>query len=108
MSSLIIRRAWLLLLLLPSPPSPLPAFFPGVPATVSVGGAEDGRTPKALHVAEAVQAYITVMDSLRLNMCAVDQVSTSKPHSSFFFFFLHNLMLAYLTHIHTIESIPFD
>ena len=50
-------------------------FSIGVPATVSVGGAEDSHSPKALHVAEAVQAYITVMDALRLNMCAVDQVS---------------------------------
>jgi len=49
-------------------------FSIGVPATVSVGGADDSKTPKALHVAEAVQAYITVMDSLRLNMCAVDQI----------------------------------
>mmetsp|Transcript_23315 Transcript_23315/g.58450 ORF Transcript_23315/g.58450 Transcript_23315/m.58450 type:complete len:278 (+) Transcript_23315:221-1054(+) len=49
-------------------------FSIGVPATVSVGGGGDSSTPKALHVAEAVQAYITVMDSLRLNMCATDQI----------------------------------
>lgn len=57
------------------------SLLSGVPATVSVGGADDNHTPKALHVAEAVQAYITVMDSLRLNMCAVDQVQFLSCHT---------------------------
>mmetsp|Transcript_7564 Transcript_7564/g.11980 ORF Transcript_7564/g.11980 Transcript_7564/m.11980 type:complete len:263 (+) Transcript_7564:29-817(+) len=49
-------------------------FSIGVPATVASGGGEDSSKPKALFVAEAVQAFITVMDSLRLNMTAVDQI----------------------------------
>lgn len=49
-------------------------FSIGVPATVTAGGGEDASKPKALFVAEAVQAYITVMDSLRLEMTSVDQL----------------------------------
>jgi len=49
-------------------------FAIGVPATVASGVGEDASKPKALFVAEAVQAYITVMDSLRLEMTSVDQI----------------------------------
>lgn len=48
-------------------------FAAGVPATVSAGGGED-MSKIALFVAEAVQGFITLMDSLRLGMTAVDQV----------------------------------
>lgn len=48
-------------------------FSSGVPATVSAGGGEDAGK-MALFVAEAVQGFITLMDSLRLGMTAVDQV----------------------------------
>jgi len=49
-------------------------FSIGVPATMAAGGGDDASKPKALFVAEAVQAYITVMDSLRLDMTSVDQL----------------------------------
>ncbi|EKX53764.1 vacuolar sorting protein 28 [Guillardia theta CCMP2712] len=48
-------------------------FATGVPATCSAGGGEDS-SKIALFVAEAVQGFITLMDSLRLGMTAVDQV----------------------------------
>ena len=50
----------------------------GVPATVEHGagaGARSGSSAgAAAHVAEAVQHFITIMDSLKLNMVAADQV----------------------------------
>lgn len=38
------------------------------------GGAGDDSKPSALQVAEAVESFITLADSLRLNMTAVDQL----------------------------------
>jgi ESCRT-I complex subunit VPS28 len=46
----------------------------GVPANVSGGGGADDAKPSALHVAEAVESFITLADSLRLQMLAVDQL----------------------------------
>ena len=52
----------------------------GIPATVEHGAAGRGGAggagggSSAAHVAEAVQHFITIMDSLKLNMVAADQV----------------------------------
>lgn len=48
----------------------------GVPATIehSTGTAASSSGSSAKHVAETVQHFITLMDSLKLNMVAVDQV----------------------------------
>eukprot|EP00250_Pteridium_aquilinum_P008531 c18020_g1_i1 orf=198-833(+) len=46
----------------------------GVPATVEHKGASSSESGSAVAVAECVQHYITSMDSLKLNMVAVDQV----------------------------------
>eukprot|EP00004_Rigifila_ramosa_P003082 TRINITY_DN1322_c1_g1_i2.p3 TRINITY_DN1322_c1_g1~~TRINITY_DN1322_c1_g1_i2.p3 ORF type:complete len:200 (+),score=42.28 TRINITY_DN1322_c1_g1_i2:94-693(+) len=47
----------------------------GVPATVEHGRADASAGPSPKQVAEVVQHFITTMDSLRLNMAAVDQLS---------------------------------
>merc|ERR1711916_425191 len=47
----------------------------GVPATVEHGGmGETDQKKSAMHVAETVQYFITLMDSLKLNMVAVDEI----------------------------------
>ncbi|KAJ7570728.1 hypothetical protein O6H91_01G133000 [Diphasiastrum complanatum] len=46
----------------------------GVPATVEHKGASSSDSGTAAAVAECVQHYITAMDSLKLNMVAVDQI----------------------------------
>ncbi|KAH7291121.1 hypothetical protein KP509_29G001300 [Ceratopteris richardii] len=46
----------------------------GVPATVEHKSASSSDSVSAVAVAECVQHYITAMDSLKLNMVAVDQV----------------------------------
>ena len=49
----------------------------GVPATVEHANPGDGSSDtrqSARYVAETVQNFITIMDSLRLNMVAVDQI----------------------------------
>eukprot|EP00033_Pygsuia_biforma_P000886 GCRY01001025.1.p1 GENE.GCRY01001025.1~~GCRY01001025.1.p1 ORF type:complete len:213 (+),score=32.65 GCRY01001025.1:143-781(+) len=48
----------------------------GVPATIEHGGTSDSSSAvnQAQHVAEAVQHFITAMDSLKLNMVATDQL----------------------------------
>ncbi|KAJ1480816.1 VPS28 protein-domain-containing protein [Baffinella frigidus] len=48
-------------------------FSVGVPATAACGAGDESK-PSALHVAEAVESFITLADSLRLNMTAVDQL----------------------------------
>lgn len=50
----------------------------GVPATVEYGGGDSGiGKPAELHVAAAVQHFITTMDSLKLEMVAVDDLHPS-------------------------------
>eukprot|EP00249_Psilotum_nudum_P036049 c6233_g1_i1 orf=241-870(+) len=46
----------------------------GIPATVEHKGASSSDVGTAVAVAECVQHFITAMDSLKLNMLAVDQV----------------------------------
>lgn len=46
----------------------------GVPATVEHAASTGPSLNSAKHVAEAVQLFITLMDSVKLNMIAVDQI----------------------------------
>jgi len=46
----------------------------GVPATVEHGGSQKPQKSSEIYVAAAVQHFITTMDSLKLEMYAVDQV----------------------------------
>eukprot|EP01137_Pigoraptor_chileana_P019435 Opistho-2@80474 len=56
-------------------PAALTRLEIGVPATIEHGGMGEGDSRKsAMHVAEAVQNFITLMDSLKLNLVAVDQI----------------------------------
>jgi hypothetical protein len=48
----------------------------GVPATIIHGGGEDSKG-QMLIVFHTVQAFITTMDQLKLEMKAVDEVSSS-------------------------------
>jgi len=56
-------------------PAALSRLQIGVPATVEHGGLNEGDQRKtAMYVAETVQYFITLMDALKLNMVAVDEV----------------------------------
>ena len=53
----------------------------GLPATVEHGGGRSATSnSSAAVVAEITAAFITCLDSVRLNMLAVDQVPTRLPH----------------------------
>ncbi|MCO5568472.1 hypothetical protein L7F22_022171 [Adiantum nelumboides] len=66
----------------------------GVPATVEHKGASSSESGSAVAVAECVQHYITAMDSLKLNMVAVDQV--------------HPLLLDLLSSLNRVPLLPAD
>lgn len=66
----------------------------GVPATVEHKGASSSESGSAVAVAECVQHYITAMDSLKLNMVAVDQV--------------HPLLLDLLSALNRVPLLPAD
>ncbi|KAI5068170.1 hypothetical protein GOP47_0016515 [Adiantum capillus-veneris] len=66
----------------------------GVPATVEHKGALSSESGSAVAVAECVQNYITAMDSLKLNMVAVDQV--------------HPLLLDLLSSLNKVLLLPAD
>eukprot|EP01135_Chromosphaera_perkinsii_P000472 Nk52_evm26s96 gene=Nk52_evmTU26s96 len=56
-------------------PAALSRLQIGIPATVEHGGMGEGEQKKsAMRVAECVQYFITLMDSLKLNMVAVDEI----------------------------------
>jgi ESCRT-I complex subunit VPS28 len=52
----------------------------GLPATVEHGGSRSAPSSSAAVVAEITAAFITCLDSVRLNMLAVDQVLAPSPH----------------------------
>ncbi|KAJ3092497.1 hypothetical protein HK102_006691 [Quaeritorhiza haematococci] len=66
----------------------------GVPATVEHAAVDSGQGQTAKYVAETVQSFITLMDSIKLNMVAVDQI--------------HPLLSELIQGLNKISSLPLD